>query len=280
MRPIWNGMISFGMVNIPIGVYSATRSERISFHFLHKKDLGRIHNKRVCDVCGEEVAYEDLVRGYEYEKDEYVPLEEADFEKIEAENSKTITITDFVAQEEIDPMYFDTPYYLVPGKNADHAYVMLREALQRTEKIGIGKVVFREREHLAAVKAQGRALMLDTMHFADEITPAEDLKLPAAKTNLKDKEIKLAEQLVEMMTGEFEPEKYKDTYRENLEALIESKLKGKRVRAKTTKKKATTNVVDIMSVLRKSLQNSEPKRKTKAVAKGRKKKAASKAKAA
>jgi DNA end-binding protein Ku len=280
MRPIWNGMISFGMVNIPIGVYSATRSERISFHFLHKKDSGRIHNKRVCDVCGEEVDYEDLVRGYEYEKDKYVALEEEDFEKIEAENSKTITITDFVGQEEIDPMYFDTPYYLVPGKNADHAYVMLREALKRTEKIGIGKVVFREREHLAAVKAQGRALMLDTMHFADEITPAEDLNLPAAKAALKDKEIKLAEQLVEMMTGEFKPEKYKDTYREALEKLIESKLKGKRVRVKTTKKKATTNVVDIMSVLRKSLQNSEPKRKTKPVAKGRKRKVASKAKAA
>ena len=280
MRPIWNGMISFGMVNIPIGVYSATRSEKISFHFLHKKDLGRIHNKRVCDVCGKEVSYDELVRGYEYEKGEYVPLEEEDFEKIEVQNSKTITITDFVAQDEIDPMYFDTPYYLVPGKNADHAYVMLREALKRTEKIGVGKVVFREREHLAAVKSQGRALMLDTMHFADEITPADEINLPAAKSDLKEKELKLAEQLVEMMTGEFEPEKYKDTYREELEKLIEAKLKGKRVSVKTTKKKATTNVVDIMSVLRKSLQNSEPKRKTKVVARGRKRKAATKAKAA
>ena len=280
MRPIWNGMISFGMVNIPIGVYSATRSEKISFHFLHKTDLGRIHNKRVCDVCGKEVSYDELVRGYEYEKGEYVPLDEEDFEKIEVQNSKTITITDFVAQEEIDPMYFDTPYYLVPGKNADHAYVMLREALKRTDKIGIGKVVFREREHLAAVKSQGRALMLDTMHFADEITPAKDLNLPAAKSDLKEKELKLAEQLVEMMAGEFEPEKYKDTYREDLEKLIEAKLKGKRISVKTTKKKATTNVVDIMSVLRKSLQNSEPKRKTRVVARSKKRKAATKAKAA
>jgi DNA end-binding protein Ku len=273
-------MISFGMVNIPIGVYSATRSEKITFHFLHKKDLGRIHNQRVCDACGKQVSYDELVRGYEYEKGEYVPLEEEDFEKIEAQNSKTITITDFVAQEEIDPMYFDTPYYLVPGKNADHAYVMLREALKRTEKIGIGKVVFREREHLAAVKSQGRALMLDTMHFADEITPAADLSLPAARSDLKEKELKLAEQLVEMMSGEFEPEKYKDTYREELEKLIESKLKGKHTVVKATKKKATTNVVDIMSVLQKSLRNSEPKRKTRVVARGKKRKGAAKARAA
>jgi DNA end-binding protein Ku len=130
------------------------------------------------------------------------------------------------------------------------------------------------------VKSQGRALMLDTMHFADEITPAEDLKLPAAKSDLKEKELKLAEQLVEMMAGEFEPEKYKDTYREDLEKLIEAKLKGKRISVKTTKKKATTNVVDIMSVLRKSLQNSEPKRKSRVVARSKKQKAATKAKAA
>lgn len=279
MRPMWNGMISFGMVNIPVGVFSATHSEKISFHFLHREDMGRIHNKRVCDVCGKEVAYEDLVRGYEYEKGEHVALEEEDFEKVEPENSKTITIMDFVELEEIDPMYFDTPYYLVPGKNADHAYVMLREALKRKEKIGVAKVVFREREHLAAVKAHGRALMLDTMHFADEIRPEEDLKLPKEKANLKERELKLAEQLVDMLTDKFDPEKYKDTYRENLEKLIESKLKGKAAKTKPVRKKATTNVVDIMSVLKKSLQNSEPRRKTKSVAaaikrKGTKRKAA------
>jgi DNA end-binding protein Ku len=275
---MWNGMISFGMVNIPVGVYSATSSERISFHFLHRKDLGRIHNVRICDACGKQVSYDDLVRGYEYEKGEYVPLEEEDFDKVEPENSKTITITDFVEPEEIDPMYFDTPYYLVPGKNASHAYVILREALKSKDKVGIARVVFREREHLAAVKANGRALMLDTMHFADEIRSEEDLKLPA-ETKLKDQELKLAEQLVEMLTDEFDPKKYKDTYRENLEKLIDSKLKGITTRTKVSRKKPTTNVVDIMSVLKKSLQSSEPKRKTKAVLAGRRRKA-SKSKAA
>src|SRR5207248_482231 len=197
MRPIWNGMISFGLVNIPVGVYSATHSQRLAFHFLHEKDMGRINNIRVCQVCSKEIPYDDLVKGYEYEKGEYVALKEEDFEKAAVETSKNISIMDFVDVDEIDPMFFDTPYYLVPGKNADHAYVVLRETLKQSEKAGIAKVAFREREHLAAVKPHGRALMLDIMHFPDEITPASDLELPDEKADVKEKEIKLAEQLVE-----------------------------------------------------------------------------------
>jgi DNA end-binding protein Ku len=262
MRPIWNGTISFGLVNIPVGVYSATRSERLTFHFLHEKDLGRINNVRVCQVCGKEVPYEDLVKGYEYEKGEYVVLTEEDFEKASIETSKNISIMDFVDVGEIDPMFFDTPYYLVPGKNADHAYVILRETLKETEKAGIAKVAFREREHLAAVKPHGRALMLDIMHYAEEITPARELELPAERANIKDKELKLAAQLVESMTAKFDPTKYKDTYREKLEELIEKKLKGKPVHVKVPKRKPTTNVVDITALLRKSLRASfKPKPK-------------------
>jgi len=256
MRPIWNGTISFGLVNIPVGVYSATRSERLAFHFLHEKDMGRINNVRVCQVCGKEVPYDDLVKGYEYEKGEYVALDEKDFEKAAVETSKNITISDFVDVNEIDPMFFDTPYYLVPGKNADHAYVVLRETLKDTEKAGIGKVAFREREHLAAVKPHGRALMLDIMHFPEEITPPNQLELPAEKANIKEKELKLAEQLVESMTDKFDPKKYKDTYRERLEEMIEKKLKGKPIRVKAAKRKPTTNVVDITALLQKSLKKS------------------------
>ena len=277
MRPIWNGMISFGLVNIPVGVYSATRSERLAFHFLHEKDMGRINNVRVCQVCGQEVPYDDLVKGYEYEKGEYVALSEKDFEKAAVETSKNISIMDFVDVDEIDPMFFDTPYYLVPGKNADHAYVVLRETLKQSEKAGIAKVAFREREHLAAVKPHGRALMLDIMHFPNEITPASDLDLPAEKASVKEKEIKLADQLVEAMTDKFDPKKYKDTYREELEEVIEKKLKGKPIRAKVPKRKATTNVVDITALLAKSLKSSG-KKKTKVAASHSKK--ASKAKAA
>ena len=276
MRPIWNGTISFGLVNIPVGVFSATRSERLEFHLLHEKDMGRINNVRVCQVDGEEVAYEDLVKGYEYEKGEYVALTDEDFEKAAAESSKTISITDFVDVQEIDPMFFETPYYLVPGKSADYAYVILRETLKQTQKAGIAKVAFREREHLAAVKPHGRALMLDIMHFPEEITPASELDLPGEKATVKDKELKLAEQLVESMTVSFDPKKYKDTYRERLEELIEKKLKGKPIHVKTTKRKATTNVVDIMSLLQKSLKTSG--KKTNAVASHKKK--AAKAKAA
>jgi DNA end-binding protein Ku len=276
MRPIWNGMISFGLVNIPVGVFSATRSERLEFHLLHEKDLGRINNVRVCQVDGEEVAYEDLVKGYEYEKGEYLVLTDEDFEKAAPETSKTISITDFVDVEEIDPMFFETPYYLAPGKNADHAYVILRETLKQTQKAGIAKVAFREREHLAAVKPHGRALMLDIMHFPEEISPAGELDLPAEKATIKDKELKLAAQLVESMTAKFDPKKYKDTYRERLEELIEKKLKGKTIHVKASKRKATTNVVDIMALLQKSLKASG-KQKTKVVASHKKKAARAKA---
>jgi len=277
MRPIWNGMISFGLVNIPVGVFSATRSERLEFHLLHEKDLGRINNVRVCQVDGEEVPYEDLVKGYEYEKGEYVVLTDEDFEKAAAETSKSISITDFVDVEEIDPMFFETPYYLVPGKNADYAYVILRETLKQTQKAGIAKVAFREREHLAAVKPHGRALMLDIMHFPEEITPASELELPGEKATIKDKELRLAEQLVESMTAKFDPKKYKDTYRERLEELIQKKVKGKPIHVKTAKRKATTNVVDITALLQKSLKASG-KQKTKTTASHKKK--AAKAKAA
>jgi DNA end-binding protein Ku len=270
-------MISFGLVNIPVGVFSATRSERLEFHLLHEKDLGRINNVRVCQVDGEEVAYEDLVKGYEYEKGEYVVLTDEDFEKAAAETSKSISITDFVDVEEIDPMFFETPYYLVPGKNADHAYVILRETLKQTQKAGIAKVAFREREHLAAVKPHGRALMLDIMHFPEEITPASELELPGEKATIRDKELKLAEQLVESMAAKFDPKKYKDTYRERLEELIQKKLKGKPIHVKTAKRKATTNVVDITALLQKSLKASG-KHRTKVVGTQRKK--AAKAKAA
>src|SRR5437667_2978072 len=163
MRAIWNGAISFGLVNIPVGVYSATHSEKISFNYLHEDDLGRIHNKRVCDECGREIEYEDIVRGYEYEKGEYVALDDKDFKRVAIDATRTIAISEFVDETEIDPMFFDTPYYLAPGKNAAHVYALFRAALKESGKVGIAKVAFRDREHLAAIKTHGNALMLDTM---------------------------------------------------------------------------------------------------------------------
>jgi DNA end-binding protein Ku len=270
MRAIWNGAISFGLVNIPVGVYSATHSEKISFHLLHRKDLGRIHNQRVCDQCGKHIPYEDLVKGYEYEKGEYVTLDDEDFDRIAIESSKTIRVLDFVDQDEIDPMFFDTPYYLAPGKNADHVYALFREALTKTGKVGIGKVAFREREHLAAVKAHGNALMLDTMFFADEIAKTTELDLPA-KLKVTERERKLAEQLIEQMSGKFEPKKYEDTYREALLEMIDAKVKGKHGRVRKVAAKKATNVVDIMSKLKASLKASSAPSRPRATTKSRKK---------
>ena len=263
MRPSWNGTISFGLVNIPVALFSATRSERISFNLLHKKDMGRVGNVRKCKVCGKELSSEDITKGFEVEKDEYVEMTDEDFKKAEAvvETGRTIQIMDFVEQEEIDPKFFESPYYIVPGKNADHVYVLLREALKKTKKVGIAKMVFRDREHLAAIKPDGRALMLDTMHFAEEINDGEGLQIPAQTAKVGAKELDMAEKLIGMMSGEFEPDKYKDTYREAIMEVIEKKSKGQAVKVKTKKKEITTNVVDIMSKLKASLEGTG-KRKT------------------
>lgn len=258
MRPSWSGSISFGLVNIPVSLYSATRSERISFNLLHKKDMGRVGYVRKCKYCGRELSSEDIVKGFEVEKDEYVEITDKDFEKAEAviESSRTIQIIDFVKQDEIDPKYFESPYYVAPGKNADHIYVLLREALKKTRMVGVARMVFREREHLAAIKADGRALMLDTMHFADEINDGDEITFPKEGSKVSAKELDMAQKLIGMMSGKFNPTNYKDNYREALLDVIEKKAKGIEVKTPSGRKTTTTNVVDIMSKLKASLEKS------------------------
>lgn len=257
MRPIWRGYIQFGLVTIPVDVYSATSSERISFHLLHKEDHGRVHNKRVCELDGKELSNDDIVKGYEYEKDEYVELTDEDFEKIAIKSTKVIDISDFVDHEEIDPMFFDTPYYLAPGKGAAKPYALLREVLKSSGKVGIAKVAIRQREYLASVKPHGAALMLETMHFADEITSSRELELPGEDVKVDKKQLKVAQQLVDGLTAKFEPEKYKDTYREALLEVIEKKVKGGTVKRPSARRAKATNVVDIMDRLKQSLKEVE-----------------------
>lgn len=265
-RPSWNGTISFGLVSIPVSLYSATRSEaeKISFHLLHAKDMGRVGNQRVCKLDGKQLSPDEIVKGYEVAKDEYVVITDEDIKTAEEsiETSRTIQISDFVDESEIDPRYFEEPYYIVPGKNADHVYVLLREALKKTKKVGIAKLAFRSREHLAAIKAEGRAIVLETMHFAAELTPIEDLGLPSEESKVGAKELSMAEQLIGMMASEFEPEKYKDSYREAMLAVIEKKSKGKEIKPSAKKPAASTNVVDIMSKLKASLEATSSARKT------------------
>src|SRR5262249_35324129 len=270
MRPIWRGSIQFGLVSIPVDVYSATSSERISFHLLHKEDHGRVHNKRVCEVDGKELSNDEIVKGYEYQKGEYVELTDEDFKRVAIESTKIIDITDFVEHEEIDPMFFDTPYYLAPGKGAAKPYALLREVLKTSGKVGISKVAIRQREYLAAVKPHGRALMLETMHFADEIASSRGLDLPGEDVRVDQKQLKVAEQLVEGLSAKFEPEKYKDTYREALLEVIDKKVKGGKVKRPSGRRPKTTNVVDIMDRLKQSLREVE---RAKPKASARKKKA-------
>lgn len=264
MRPIWSGTISFGLVNIPVGVYTATKSERVGFHLLHEKDMGRIQYLKVCKAEDEPVANDEIVKGYEYEKGEYVVLTDEDFESVEVESTRNIDIEDFVDADDIDPMYFDQPYYLAPGKgkNAEQTYVLLRETLKKKNKIGIGKLSIRQREYLAAIKPKGAALMLDTMHFAEEIRDVEDLNLPSEHAKVEARHIKIAEQLVDSLAGPFKPEKYHDRYREALEKLIEKKIKGVDTKSKIRSRKAT-NVVDIMDRLNASLKGTKKKTTTK-----------------
>lgn len=254
MRSMWNGMISFGLVNIPVGMYPATKNDKVRFNWLHKEDGGRIENHRVCKKCGEEVDFDDLAKGYEYEKDHYVTVTDEELAKAQAEATETITIEAFVDLDEIDPIYFEKPYYLVPARKSDRVYALLREALKSTKKVGIARFVLRTREYLAAVRASGNALVLDTMHFSEEIREAEDV--PPADAEVNKRELEMATQLVEAMENEFDPNKYHDTYQEAVMELIDKKLEGKTISAKP-KHKEPTNVIDLMSRLKASLGKAE-----------------------
>src|ERR1044071_4734772 len=213
MRAIWKGAISFSLVNIPISLYPATRSEDLKFRLLRKSDLSPINYKRVAEEDGKEVAWEDIVKGYEYEKGDYVVLEEADFKRAQITSNQTVDIKEFVDLSEIDPMFFDQPYFLAPEKGGAKAYVILREALKRSGKVGIAKVVIKTREHLAAVKPLGHALVLELMHFPDELADPSELQLPPAK-GIGQRELSMAESLIKSMYTEWKPEQYKDEYRE------------------------------------------------------------------
>jgi len=259
MRAIWKGAISFGLVNIPVGLYSATRpGNQVKFNLLRKSDLSPIKYKRVAEEDGKEVAWEDIVKGYEYEKGDYVVLEEADFKRVQITSNQTVDIKEFVDLAEIDPMFFDQPYFLAPEKGGAKAYVILREALKRSRKVGIAKVVIKTREHLAAVKPLGDALVLELMHFADELADPEELKLPPAK-EVGQKELTMAETLIDNMSGPWNPSEYKDEYREALMEVIDEKTRagGKKAPGRKTAPAASTKVVDLVSVLKQSLEQAQ-----------------------
>jgi len=262
MRPIWKGSISFGLVYIPVAVYPATREEKISFRQLRSSDLSPIKYKKVAEADSKEVPADQIVKGYEYEKGRYVVMKDDDFEKVRIESTHSIDITDFVDLEQVDPKFFYKPYFLEAQKGGEKAYAVLHKALSGTGKIGIAKVVISNREHLAAVKPDGLFLILELMHFASEIMSTDILKNGSA-TGVTEKELKMAQALIDSMAVVWEPEKYRDEYRTALMELIEQKAKHKEIAAKAPAPHAPTNVVDLVKVLQESLNRSQtvrPKR--------------------
>ena len=269
-RAIWKGSISFGLVNIPIALYPATRREELKFRLLRKSDLSPVNYKRVAEKDGREVSWDQIVKGYEYEKGKYVVLKDEDFQRVDLEATQTVDIKDFVDQEEIDPMFFYKPYYLEPQKGGDKAYALLRDSLKDTKKVGVAKVVIKTRQYLAGVKPEDGVLVLELMHFADELADPEKLHLPK-KMEVGKREMSMAKSLIDGMTSKWEPEKYKDDYREALMEVIEEKVEagGKEIEEKPRKAPKPTKVIDLVSVLQKSLEQTGGKKK--AAAKSRKK---------
>jgi DNA end-binding protein Ku len=261
-RAIWKGSIDFGLVNIPVRLYSAENSNRLSFDLLDKRDFSRIRYRRVNETTGKEVPWDDIIKGYEYKKGEYVALSDADFARANVEATQTISITDFVDASAVSPLYYDKPYYLEPLKNGQRAYVLLREVLHDTGKVGIAKVVIRSREHLAMVLAEGPALILELLRFPDELRDASRLDLPKAAskgTATSAQEIKMAERLVESMVGKWQPEKYRDDYRDDLMKIIDQKVESGKTKVVENTMPAAPRaqrgkVIDIMHLLRESVE--------------------------
>jgi DNA end-binding protein Ku len=274
MRAIWKGSISFGLVNIPIALYPATRKEELRFRLLRRTDLSPVNYKRVAEKDGKEVPWDDIVKGYEYEKGRYIVLKDEDFQRVDLEATQTVDIQDFVHQEEIDPMFFYKPYYLEPQKGGDKAYALLRESLEKSKKVGIAKVVIKTRQYLAGVKPEGDALVLELMHFAEELADPSKLHVPK-KIEVGRREMNIATALVDSMSSKWNPQKYHDDYREALMEVIEEKVEagGKEIEEKPKKAPKPTKVIDLVSVLQQSLEKTGGAKK-KSIAKHRAKKAA------
>ncbi|MGI5862594.1 MAG: Ku protein [Myxococcales bacterium] len=253
MRPIWGGSISFGLVNIPVKLYLAARSERIGFRMLHRHDQAPVQFRRFCSAEDREIPYEEIARGYEYEKGRYLLIEDEDFDRIERAAARTVDIQQFVDREEINPIYFETPYFLEPARGAERAYALLREALRRSNKVGIARVVLKEREYIAAVHVVGTALMMSTLRYASDLREPSGLNIPAEGESLPEKQIDLALMLVDQLGAPFEPEAFRDTYNEQVAAMIQEKLAGLPLPERAPAPAAPAQVVDLVEVLQRSI---------------------------
>ena len=272
-RSIWRGTISFGLVSVPVRMFTATQSKELKFHFLHKDDLSPIGYDKVRKDTGEHVDPDDVVRGFEIEKGRYVPLEDEDLDRLDIELTRSIDICDFVDLDEIDPIYFRKAYYLLPEDGAEKPYLLLVRALDETGKVAIAKVVIRNKQHLAATRPVDGRLVLETMYYADEVRKPDEVKI---KGELRAAEVEMAKTLVENLSEPFDPDKYDDTYRKELLDLLRAKAKGKKLPEPAEEEEA--EVVDLMAALRESVERTKRSSGRKTTAKRRTtKKAARKA---
>ena len=262
MRSMWKGLISFGLVNIPVALYPAVEDKQLHFNQLHKEDGGRISYKKVCKECGKDLEAEEIVRGYEFEKGRYVTLSEEDLDKFASVASRAIAMQEFVDAAEIDAIYLDKAYYLGPDEAGKMPYALLVEALKRAKKVGVAKMVMRDKEYLAVIRPVDQVLVLNTMHYPDEIRQPEGIGLPSAEAKLGDRELEMADLLVKSMSGEFQPAEFHDTYREELLAMIRTKAEGTEYQP-VEAKLLPTNVIDLVARLKASIDQAEEHKKLK-----------------
>ncbi len=271
-QAIWKGSISFGLVHVPVAVYSGEQRNELSFTMLDKRNLSPVGYKRINKASGDEVSWDDIVKGYEYRKGEYVVLDEEDFRKANVEATQTVEIVDFVEAGAIPLSYYDKPYYLVPIQKGEKAYALLRETLKRTHKVGVAKVVLRNRQHLAALVAQGDMLVLELLRFPSELRDTAEYKVPGedlAALGITQKELDMAQRLVEGMVEQWDPRKYKDSYREDLMRAIEEKARTGQVAAVEAVPEAEApraEVIDLMAQLKRSVEEAQKQRGKKVAA--------------
>jgi DNA end-binding protein Ku len=269
MKAIWKGAVTFGLVNIPVRLYSAVQEKGLKFHMLHSEDGGRIRYQRVCSICGKEVSWDDIVKGYEFSKDQYVRFSDEELQGLDVDSIKAVDVVSFVPLEDIDPIYFNKTYYIVPEPSGLKAYRLLQEALEAEGQVGVAKVALRDKEHLATVRLKEDVFVLETMHWPDEVRePAfEELE---RKVDVRDAEVKMARQLIQQLSGDFEPAAFRDEYREGLEKLVEQKVQGQEVTVAAEPEEEPTVVVDLMEALKASV--AEAKKRSPAASSGSKKK--------
>lgn len=256
-RTMWSGAISFGLVNVPVRLTSAVARKDVHFHQLHKADGARIELRRVCTSCGEELGWDDLARGYELMPGQHVLVTREELEALDPEATRTIDIEDFVDGAQVDPLYYQHAYYLLPDKKpAEKPYALLLEALKRTGKVGVARFVMRSKQYLALIRPRDDALVMSTMLYADEVVPVERLDRPPAEHDLPKRELEMAEQLVEQLSADFEPERYRDTYREQVLAMVERKATGEAIVVQPAPE-AKAPVVDLVAALEASLEEAK-----------------------